>query len=83
MARSANLDFFAAEADQRSILDFLFSPTDVRVFESYSDYDSKLREFHSTDELAAAFPLGTEPHGNGHAILLSHKDMRRMINPQS
>jgi hypothetical protein len=70
MTRSANLDFFAAEADQRTVLDFLFSSTDVRVFESYSQYEAELREFRSTDELAAAFPLGTDPHGNGHAVLL-------------
>jgi hypothetical protein len=70
MARSANLNFFAAEADQRAVLDFLFSSTDVRVFESYSEYGTALREFCSTDELAAAFPLGTDPHGNGYAVLL-------------
>ena len=70
MARSANLDFFAAEADQRAVLDFLFSATDVRVFESYSEYDAELREFRSTGELAAAFPLGSDPHGNGDAVLL-------------
>ena len=70
MARSANLDFFAAEADPRAVLDFLFSSTDVRVFESYSEPDAELREFPSTDELAAALPLGNDPHGNGHAILL-------------
>jgi hypothetical protein len=70
MARSANLDFFAAEADQRAVLDFLFSATDVRVFESYSEFDAELREFRSTDELAAAFPLGTDPDGNGNAVLL-------------
>jgi hypothetical protein len=70
MTRSANLDFFAAESDQRAVLDFLFSSTDVRVFESYSEYDSELREFRSTDELAAAFPLGVDPHGTGYAILL-------------
>lgn len=70
MARSANLDFFAAAADQRAILDFLFSSTDVRVFESYSEPDAELREFPSTDDLAAAFPVGFDPHGNGHAILL-------------
>jgi hypothetical protein len=38
MARSANLDFFAAEADQRAVFDYLFSATDVRVFESYSEF---------------------------------------------
>jgi hypothetical protein len=70
MARSANLDFFAAGADQRAVLDFLFSATDVRVFESYSRLDADLREFRSTDELAAAFPLGTDPYGNGNAFLL-------------
>lgn len=70
MARSVNLDFFAAEADQRAVLDFLFSSTDVRVFESYSEYDAELREFRSTDELAATFRLGTDPYGNGSAILL-------------
>lgn len=68
--RSANLDFFAAEADQKSVLDFLFSETDVRVFESYSDPDSELREFRSSAELAAMFPLGLDRHGNGNAILL-------------
>lgn len=70
MARSANLDFFAAEADQRAIFDFLFSSTDIRVFESYSEYDSELREFRSTNELAAAFPLGADRYGNGTAVLL-------------
>jgi hypothetical protein len=70
MARSANVDFFAAEADQRAVFDFLFSSTDVRVFESYSEYGAELREFRSTDELATAFPLGTDPHGNGSAALL-------------
>jgi len=70
MARSANLDFFAAEADQRAVLNFLFSSTDIRVFESYSQCGADLREFRSTEELAAAFPLGTDPHGNGSAVLL-------------
>ncbi len=70
MTVSANLDFFAAEADQRAVLDFLFSFTDVRVFESYSEFDAELREFRSTDEMAVAFPLGTDQHGNGHAVLL-------------
>jgi hypothetical protein len=70
MTRSAILNFFAAEADQRAVLDFLFSSTDVRVFESYSEFDAELREFHSIEEMAVAFPLGTDQHGNGHAVLL-------------
>ncbi len=70
MTASANLDFFAADADQRAILDFLFTSTDVRVFESYSEYDADLREFRSIRELAAAFDIGLDRHGNGHAVLL-------------
>jgi len=67
---SSNLDFFAAEADQRAVLEYLFRETDIRVFESYSEPDSELREFKSTDELAAAFPLGADRHGNGNAVTL-------------
>jgi hypothetical protein len=70
MTRSANLEFFAVEADQRAVLDFLFSSTDVRVFESYSEPDAELREFPSTDALAATSQLGSDPHGNGCAIIL-------------
>ena len=70
MGASANLDFFAAEADQRALLDFLFASTDVRVFESYSDFDADLREFRSMAELAMTFPIGTDHHGNGHAVTL-------------
>ncbi|MBC7853776.1 MAG: hypothetical protein IAF94_10100 [Pirellulaceae bacterium] len=66
----ANLDFFAAESDQRAVVDFLFTSTNVRLFESYSEFSQELREFRSLDELAAAFPLGVDKHGNGTAILL-------------
>ncbi len=66
----ANLNFFAAESDQTALATFLFSSTDVRVFESYSEYGQELREFRSLDELAAVFPLGQDKHGNGTAALL-------------
>jgi hypothetical protein len=70
MAKSANLDFFAAAADQKALLDFLFLSTDVRVFESYSEFDSEIREFRSTSELASAFEIGSDTHGHGAAVLL-------------
>ena len=70
MVRSVNLDFFAAEADQRAVLDFLFTSTDVRVFESYSECGADLREFRSTRELAEAFPIGTDPYGHGKELTL-------------
>jgi hypothetical protein len=68
--KAANLNFFATEADQKTVVDFLFSSTDVRVFESYSEPGQNLREFHSTEELIAAFPLGSDKYGNGVAVLL-------------
>ena len=70
MVTAINLNFFAAETDQRALLDFLFASTDVRVFESYSEPDADVREFRSTDDLASAFPIGLDPHGNGAAVLL-------------
>lgn len=66
----ANLDFFAAERDQKAVADFLFSATNVRVFESYSEFGQELREFRSLDDLSAAFPLGEDKHGNGCSVLL-------------
>jgi hypothetical protein len=70
VARSANLNFFATAADQVELLDFLFSATDVRIFESYSSFGSELREFRSSSEVGAALPLGVDSSGNGHSVLL-------------
>ncbi len=47
MAAGANLDFFAAESNQLSLLNFSFTATDVRVFESYSRPDWELRRLRS------------------------------------
>ena len=49
MVASVNLGFFAAEADQPGTLDFLYSESDVRVLESYSESDADLREFRSVE----------------------------------
>jgi len=68
--RSANVDFFAAASDQAAILQFLFDATDVRVFESHSEFDQELREFRSVAEVQAVFRLGEDPRGQGNAILL-------------
>jgi hypothetical protein len=66
----ANVDFYAAKEDLRSLLHFIFEETDLRVFESYSEPDSELREFSSYHELAAAFKLGIDEHGHGSHVLL-------------
>jgi hypothetical protein len=66
----ANLDFFAARTDLRAVIEFLFTETDVRVFESYSEPDRELREFRSFDGLDTVSDIGTDRFGNGTAILL-------------
>lgn len=66
----ANLDFFAVRDDMIALLSFIYSETDCLVFESYSRYDTELRQFTSIVQLDAAYPIGDDPHGNGHAILL-------------
>jgi hypothetical protein len=66
----ASLDFYALRDDMRALLEFLFGETDLRVFESYSEYDAELREFRSTDELTRTFDLGSDSHGDGTAVLL-------------
>lgn len=69
--KSCNMDFFAAELDQKHFLDFIFSETDLRVFEAYSEFDQEIREFKSTVEVANAFSLGTDRHGNGSGAFLN------------
>jgi hypothetical protein len=66
----ANLDFFATRADHEAILGFLFASTDIRMFESYSGFGQKLREFHSFEELTVAYDVGADPNGHGTAVLL-------------
>jgi hypothetical protein len=66
----ANLDFFATRADHEALVRFLFGSTDIRVFESYSEFGRELREFRSFEELAAAFEVGSDPAGSGFAVLL-------------
>jgi len=70
VSRSVNLDFFAADLDQKAIMDFLFASTDVRVFESYSLPGAALREFKSTAEVCRAYELGVVRTGGGTVVLL-------------
>ncbi len=66
----ASVDFYALKEDMQELVHFLFEETDVRIFESYSQFDSELREFNSFDELASAFSLGEDRNGQGGAVLL-------------
>jgi hypothetical protein len=65
------LEFFAAHDDHAALLEFLFEFADLRIFESYSEYDQELREFRSLSELETAFRVGSDPYGNGYAFGLT------------
>jgi hypothetical protein len=66
----ASLDFFAAHEDHIAMFNFLFTQTDVSVFDHYSEPDQELREFRSVDELEAVHPIGVDLHGNGLSLTL-------------
>jgi hypothetical protein len=66
----ARLDFFAVRDDQVSLIDFLFRETDVRIFDHYSEYDQKLREFFSVREIEAVYELGIDKYATGPCITL-------------
>src|SRR3989442_10415662 len=65
-----SIDFYALKDDIRQLVHFIFEQTDLRIFESYSEYDKELREFRSFDDLSGAFDLGSDKHGHGFAVLL-------------
>ena len=54
----ANLDFYAAAEDQRDLVRFLFTETDVVIYELSSQFDCEVREFRTLPELEASFSLG-------------------------
>jgi hypothetical protein len=77
----ASIDFYALKEDIRGLVHAIFEESDLRVFESYSEYDAELREFRSFEELSAAFSLGQDIHGKGYAVCLqlwSHSVMPKV-----
>lgn len=55
----ANLDFYALEDDLRDLIRFLYTETDVVIFELASEFDRDIRQFRTLSELEAVFHLGT------------------------
>lgn len=54
----ANLDFYALGGDLRDLVRFLFSDTDIVIFEMSSQFDCEARQFRSLADLESAFQLG-------------------------
>ena len=56
----ANLDFYALAQDQSRLLDFIFSETDLMVYELSSEFDAKPRSFRSVAEIEKFYNLGVQ-----------------------
>lgn len=55
-------DFFASATDKQNILDFIFEETNLRIFDSYSDYDQEITEYKNTKEIISKFQIDKEKH---------------------
>jgi hypothetical protein len=73
--------FRATPHGLRNLLAFVFTDTDCRVYETYSQYDAELREFRSLGECEAALAIGVDPHGHGVAQQLALWSPRVMPPP--
>jgi hypothetical protein len=54
----ANLDFYAVKEDLEELIEFLFSETDIVIFELSSQFECEARRFQSLSELEKVFRLG-------------------------
>lgn len=50
-------DFFATKTDKINLLDFIFSETDLKIYDHTSPYGQHISEYNSTNEIAAKFDL--------------------------
>lgn len=60
----ANLDFYALAEDLRDLIRFVFSKTDVVIYELSSQFDCEVRQFRSVAELETVVQLGSYRAGN-------------------
>jgi hypothetical protein len=66
----ASLDFFAARDDLRCLLEWMFAETDVRVFDTYSEYERPIGEYRTVADLESVHELGVDKHrGSNYALL--------------
>jgi len=73
----ATLDFYAAAVDLRVLLSFIYSHTDIVIFDSYSEFDQEVRRFESVEQVEAVHHLGMHPAV--HLQLWSPTVMKRPI----
>jgi hypothetical protein len=52
-------NFYASKTDKLDLLAYLFTQTDLRLYDLYSTYGEEVREYHSAEEVAINFDLET------------------------
>jgi hypothetical protein len=62
-----NYNFFASESDKIELFNYLFASTDLQLFDSYSPYGQKIRQYKSLKDLTNNFDLAS---GGQYAISL-------------
>jgi hypothetical protein len=86
----AQIEFFAAPKDVKALIDRILLVTDVRFFQTWSAFDEKPREFHTSTELSSFVPLGKDSRGDGFVEMftlwsptaLSRRSLQRVaLNP--
>lgn len=64
-----DLTFFAARSDFERVFEIVFGEKVLRVFEAYSRYGERCREFHDIADIRAAYPRFTDNPGSPHLAL--------------
>ncbi len=64
-----DLNFFAARSDFEHVFEIVFSEKVLRVFEAYSRFGERCREFHDIDDIRAAYPRFTDGPCSPHLAL--------------
>jgi len=50
-------DFFADKADKLQILEYIFSDTDLQIYDASSSYGQEILNYKSVEEISAKFDL--------------------------
>jgi len=57
-------DFFAAEEDKIKLLSYIFTETDLRIFDLSSAYGEDIKEYKTVEDISAQFDLRNETSGS-------------------
>jgi hypothetical protein len=52
-----NYDFFANKEDKIEILEFILTKTDLRIFDSYSEFESEIKEYKTIEDFNSKLEL--------------------------